>query len=94
MVSLALEKESSKLSLELGKEEGDSSLRELNFGSTSGEEPVCHCRGIREVGSIPGLARSLEEKMAAYASIPTWRISWTEETVGLQTTGSQRVRHD
>ena len=46
------------MSLELGKEEGDSSLWELNFGSTSGEEPVCHCRGIREVGSIPGLERS------------------------------------
>ena len=60
MVSLALEKESSTLSLELGKEEGDSSLWELNFGRTSGKEPVCDCRGIRDVGLIPGLERPPE----------------------------------
>ena len=36
---------------------------------------------------------STEEDMATYSSIIAWRIPWTEEPGGLQTTGSQRVEH-
>ena len=36
----------------------------------------------------------LEEEMATHSNILAWRIPWTEETGGLQFTGSQRVRHD
>ena len=36
----------------------------------------------------------LEEDMAIHSSIPAWRIPWTGEPGGLQSTGSQRVRHD
>ena len=36
----------------------------------------------------------LEEGMATHSSICAWRIPWTEETVGLQSTKSQRVGHD
>ena len=36
----------------------------------------------------------LEEKMATLSSILAWRIPWTEEPGGLQSTGSQRVGHD
>ena len=36
----------------------------------------------------------LEKEMATPSSILAWRISWTEEPGGLQSTGSQRVRHD
>ena len=36
---------------------------------------------------------SLEEGMAAPSSILAWRIPWTEESGGLQSMGSQRVRH-
>ena len=32
--------------------------------------------------------------MATHSSILAWRIPWTEEPDGLQSTGSQRVRHD
>ena len=32
--------------------------------------------------------------MATYSSILTWRIPWTEEPGGLQSMGSQRVRHN
>ena len=32
--------------------------------------------------------------MATHSSIPAWRIPRTEEPGGLQTRGSQRVRHD
>ena len=36
----------------------------------------------------------LEKEMATHSSILAWRIPWTEEPDGLQSTGSQRVRHD
>ena len=37
---------------------------------------------------------SLEEGPATHSSILAWRIPWTEEAGGLQSIGSQRVRHD
>ena len=36
----------------------------------------------------------LEEAMASHPSILAWEIPWSEEPGGLQSTGSQRVRHD
>ena len=36
----------------------------------------------------------LEKGMATHSSILAWRIPWTEEPGGLQSTGSQRVGHD
>ena len=36
----------------------------------------------------------LEEEMATHSSILAWIILWTEEPGGIQSTGSQRVRHD
>ena len=36
----------------------------------------------------------LEKGMATHFSILAWRIPWTEEHGGLQSIGSQRVRHD
>ena len=35
-----------------------------------------------------------ENGMATHSSIPAWRIPWTEESGGLQFTGSPRVGHD
>ena len=32
--------------------------------------------------------------MATHSSILAWKIPWTEEPGGLQSMGSQRVRHD
>ena len=37
---------------------------------------------------------ALEKEMATHSSVPAWRIPWTEEPGGLQSIGSQRVRHD
>ena len=31
--------------------------------------------------------------MASHSSVPAWRVPWTEEPGGLQSLGSQRVRH-
>ena len=36
----------------------------------------------------------LEKGMATHSSIIAWRIPWTEKPGGLQSMGSQRVRHD
>ena len=36
----------------------------------------------------------LEKEMATHSSIFAWRIPWTEEPGGLQSTGSHRVGHD
>ena len=41
-----------------------------------------------------GLEDPLEKEMATHSSILAWKISWTEEPGGLQSMGSQRVRHD
>ena len=36
----------------------------------------------------------LEKEMATHSSILAWRIPWTEEPGGLESTGSQRVGDD
>ena len=41
-----------------------------------------------------GLEDPLEKEMATCSSILAWRTPWTEEPGGLQSMGSQRVRHD
>ena len=41
-----------------------------------------------------GWEDSLEEEMATHSSILASKIPWTEEPSGLQSKGSQRVRHD
>ena len=35
----------------------------------------------------------LEEEIATHSSDIAWKIPWTEEPGGLQSMGSQRVRH-
>ena len=41
-----------------------------------------------------GWEAPLEEGMATHSSILVWRIPWTEEAGGLQSTGSQKAGHD
>ena len=36
----------------------------------------------------------LEKEMATHSSVLAWRIPWTEEPGGLQSTGWQRAGHD
>ena len=36
----------------------------------------------------------LEKEMATHSSVFAWEIPWTEEPGGLQSKGSQRVKHD
>ena len=44
---------------------------------------------------IPGSGRPQEKEMATQSSILVWKIPWTEESIGLQNMGLQRVKwHD
>ena len=45
---------------------------------------------------VPSLCQEdpLEKGLAPNSNIPAWRIPWTEEPGGLQSMGSQAVRHD
>jgi len=64
-------------------------------GGASGKESACQCRRHKRYRFNPwGRVDPLEEGMATHSSILTWRILWTEEPGGLQTTASQRVRHN
>ena len=49
---------------------------------------------IRDTDSIPGWEDPLEESIAIHCCILAWRIPWTEEPGGLQSMGSQTVRHN
>ena len=46
-----------------------------------------------EIQSL-GQGDPLEKGMATHSIILTWRVPWTEEPGGLQSVGSQRLRHD
>ena len=41
-----------------------------------------------------GPEEPLEKEMATHLNTLAWRIPWTKELGGLQSTGSQRVGHD
>ena len=53
-------------------------------------ESACSAGDAREEGSIPGQ----KEEMVTHSSILAWEIPWAEEPGGLQSTESQRIRHD
>ena len=59
-----------------------------------GSEVKASASNAGDPSSIPGLGRSPEKEMVTHSSILSWGIPWTEEPVGLQSTGSQRVGHD
>ena len=63
-------------------------------GDTVVKNPPANAGHARDAGSIPGLENPLEEGMATHSSILAWRIPWTEEPGGLESRGSQRVRHN
>ena len=64
-------------------------LLRASQAGTSGKEPTCQCRRCET--QVRSLDREdpLEEVMATHFRILAWRIPWTEEPGGLQSTGSQ-----
>ena len=69
---------------------GNKEFEEGQGGSVS-KESACKAG---DPALIPALGRSLEKGMATHSSILAWRIPLTEEPGGLQSMGSQKVRHD
>ena len=62
--------------------------------SSVGKESAC---SAGDPGLIPGLILGedpLEKEMAIHFSILAWKIPWTEEPGGLQSTGVTRIGHD
>ena len=47
------------------------------------KNPPANAGDLRDVGSIPGVGRSLEKEMATHSSILGWKIPLTEEPGGL-----------
>ena len=60
-----------------------------------GKESACNAGDAEDVLFDPlDWKDPLEEDMATHSSILAWIIPWTEEPGGLQSMGSERVRHD
>ena len=60
-------------------------------GGSDGKEPAAmQGTWVRSLGRED----PLEEKMGTHSNILAWEIPQTEEPGGLQSMGSQRVRHD
>ena len=57
-------------------------------------QTVESAHNVGNPGLIPGSGRFPGEGMITHSTILAWRIPWTEEPGGLQSTGSERVRHD
>ena len=53
-------------------------------GGSADKESSCN---VGDLGSIPGMGRSLEKGKATYSSILAWRIPWTEQHGGLHSMG-------
>ena len=59
----------------------------INQIPPGGSEVKASACNAGDLGSIPGLGRSLEKEMATHSSTLAWRIPWTGELGGLQSTG-------
>ena len=67
----------------------------LGFPSGSAVKKLPAMQELQETqGWSLGREDPLEEEMATHSSILVWRIPGTEEPAKLQSTGSQRVRHN
>ena len=63
--------------------------------AASGKEGTCQCRRCKRRGFDPWIRKiPWRMGMATHSSILVWKIPWTEEPGGLQSTGWHRVRQD
>ena len=77
-----------------GRKELDMTERLTLTGVSLVAQLVKHLPAMKEtwVQSL-GQEDPLEKEMANHSSILAWRIPWTEQPGGLQSTGLQRVGH-
>ena len=73
------------------RKQSDSTAEEGFPGGSDGKESTCN---VGDPVQSLGWEGPLEKGRATHSSILAWRIPWTEEPGGLQSMGSQRVRHD
>ena len=59
----------------------------------SGKESICQCWRCKFDPCISS-KMSWRREWLPHSSIRAWEVSWTEEPAGLQSLGSQRLRHD
>ena len=59
-------------------------------GGSVGKESTCFAGDAGGTGLTPGQEDPLEESMAIYSGILTWRIPWTKKPGGLQSIGLQK----
>ena len=72
-----------------------SSEQALRDDEGQGSLACCSPRGHKESDTTERLNKNkLEKEMTIYSSILAWKIPWTEETGGLPSMRSQRIRHD
>ena len=64
------------------------------LGGTLVKNPPANAGDAGDTGSIPGSGSSPGGGNATHSSIRAWKIPWLEEPGKLQSTGSQRVRHN
>ena len=72
-----------------GKKKKKTKKYTAETSATSGKELACRCRRHKRRGVSLCAGRTLEEEMATRSCILAWRISWTEEPGGLQSTELQ-----
>ena len=58
------------------------------------KNPPANAGDARDMGLIPRLGRSPRVRNENPTNVLAWGIPWTEEPGGLQSMGSQRVRHN
>ena len=59
-------------------------------GGSGSKTSACN---VGHLGSIPGSGSTLEKEMTTHSSTLAWKTPWMVEPGGLQSMGSQRVRH-
>ena len=69
-------------------------LNVASLDGLDGQESACTAEAAETGIRFLGQEDPLEEGMATHPSILARRIPWTEEPGGLQSMGSQRVRHN
>ena len=65
----------------------------LDFIISMGKESACSAGDTGDVGFIPQ-EYPLEKDMATHSNIIARKIPWSEEPGGLQSIGSQKIRHN
>ena len=59
-------------------------------GGLGGKESACNAG---DLGSVLGWEDPPDKGMATHSSVLAWKILWTEDPGGLQSTGSQKHFH-